>query len=99
MRVATCATAVPSGIRSLAHVAAAKDRNGLRAAIMSSQLSAAYVSVISWLEWVANCAKTLPPMSWVSCGSKESIAFNFVIDLQVPKPCPFGDSCPSVGPS
>ena len=36
MPMPICATAILSDIRSLVHVAHAKDRNGLRAAIISS---------------------------------------------------------------
>jgi hypothetical protein len=43
----TCATAIPSRILSLVHVAHAKDRNGLRAAIISSRLSRlTYLSLV-----------------------------------------------------
>ncbi|KAH9988144.1 hypothetical protein BJV77DRAFT_964533 [Russula vinacea] len=46
------------------HVPHAKERDGLRTVTLSSYLPAAYVSVISWFDYVTNCNETMPPSSF-----------------------------------
>jgi len=62
----TCATVIPSGIRSSVHVLHAKEVHGCRAVVFWLLLNSRRLKYLSfsWSEWVTNCTKTLSPSSF-----------------------------------
>jgi hypothetical protein len=77
-----CASATPSHIPSSVHVTHARDRNGFRTIPIAAVLFPnpwAYVSDISYAEYVYNCTNILLPQLSVSCCRGEFIAFDMII--------------------
>jgi hypothetical protein len=55
----------------------------------------AYVSDLSWTEYISNCTEVELASTSVSCCCRESFAFDMI--PQVPQPCPSRNKCPPLG--
>ena len=96
----TCATAVPSGIRSLVPVPPAKTGHISGAVTRcSSQPGKLMYLLLAGRNGRPTAQRLCLPRRELLVAAEKTVVFDIAFDRQVSKPCPFRDSCSSLGSS